>query len=290
MVTKTHKQAVVPLHHEQDDPTIKYPESDGELLADNKFQAVAMVDSFSALEVYFAGSPEVYIGIDQLLYYILNDPTASVAPDLFAVFGAHGSHPRRSWIVSREGGIAPTFVLEIASESTWRRDATTKRAIYAQMGVAEYWRFDPEGAHYPVPLIGERLVSGEYEPIAVETDADGILRGHSDVLGLDLCVRQGDEEFEGRALLVLRLYDPATGEWLRSHQESEDERLAERQRAVSAEDRALAERQRAAAAQDLAAAAQQREAAAQEREAAAQERIRQLEAQMRRHGITPNDD
>ena len=262
MVTKTHKQAVAPLHHERDDPTIEYPESDGELLADNKFQAIAMVDSFSALETYFAGSSDVYIGIDQLLYYILNDPTASVAPDLFAVIGAHGSHPRRSWIVSREGGMVPAFVLEVASESTWRNDATRKRDIYAQIGVAEYWRFDPEGTHYPVPLIGERLVNGEYQPITVETDSDGILRGHSDVLGLDLCVRQGHEEFEGHTLLELRLYDPATGEWLRSHQESEDERLAERQRAD--------------AAQDLA--------------AAAQERIRQLEAQMLRHGITPNGD
>ena len=241
MVTKTDKQAVVPLHHERDDPTIKYPDSDGEPLADNKFQAVAMVDSFSALETYFAGSPDVYIGIDQLLYYILNDPTASVAPDLFAVMGAHGSHPRRSWIVSREGGIVPAFVMEVASEGTWQHDATDKRDIYAQIGVAEYWRFDPEGTHYPIPLIGERLVSGEYQPITVETDADGILRGHSAVLGLDLCVRQGIEEFEGRTLLELRLYDPATGEWLRSHQESED-------------------------------------------------RIRQLEAQMLQHGITPNGD
>ena len=232
MVTKTDSRAVAPTHYERDDPTIEYPESDGEPLADNKFQAVAMVDSFSPLEIYFAQRTDVYIGIDQLVYYILNDPTASVAPDLFAVFGARGSHPRRSWIISREGGIGPAFVLEIASEGTWRHDATGKRVIYAQMGVAEYWRFDPEGAHLPVPLIGERLVNGEYEPIAVETDADGILRGHSDVLGLDLCVR-GD--------LDLRLYDPAQGEWLRSHQESED-------------------------------------------------RIRQLEAQMLRHGITPNGD
>ena len=241
MVTKTDKQVVVPLHHDRDDPTIKYPDSDGEPLAETKLQAIAIVDSFSALENYFAERADVYIGIDQFLYYILNDPTRSVAPDVFAVFGAYGSHPRPSWIVSREGGLVPAFVLEVASEGTWRNDATRKRDIYAQIGVAEYWRFDPEGTHYPVPLIGERLVSGEYEPITVETDANGVLRAHSAVLGLDLCVRHGIEEFEGRTLLELRLYNPTTGEWLRSHQESED-------------------------------------------------RIRQLEAQMRRHGITPNGD
>ena len=267
MVTKTDRQVVAPLHHERDDPTIKYPDSDDEPLAETKLQAIAIVDSFSALENHFAGRSDVYIGIDQFLYYILNDPTVSVAPDVFAVFGAHGSHPRPSWIVSREGGIVPAFVLEVASAGTWRHDATRKRDIYAEMGVAEYWRFDPDGSYYPVPLIGERLISGEYEPIAVEADSDGILRGNSDVLGLDLCVR---------AEYQLRLYDPAAGEWLRSPQESEDERLAERRRAAAAQQRALA--------------AEDRAHAERQRAAAAQERIRQLEAQMLRHGITPNDD
>ena len=232
MVTKTHKQAVVPLHHERDDPTIKYPESDGEPLAETDAQFIPLTYAVSALRIFFASIQDVYVGGNMLMYYILNDPTASVAPDVFAVRRARGNHPRRSWIISREGGIAPTFVLEIASESTWQHDATRKRDIYAQIGVAEYWRFDPEGAHYPVPLIGERLVNGVYEQIAIETDADGILRGHSAVLELDLCVR-GE--------LELRLYDPSTGEWLRSHQESED-------------------------------------------------RIRQLEAQMRQHGITLDDN
>lgn len=246
MVTKTDRQAVVPLHHERDDPTIEYPDSDGELLAENKLQAIAMVDFFSSLETYFAESSDVYIGIDQLLYYALNDPTTSVAPDVFAVIGAHGSHPRPSWIVSREGGLVPTFVLEVASEGTWRRDVGDKRAIYAAIGVAEYWRFDPEGSYYPVALAGERLVNGEYEPIEIDSDSAGVLRGHSNTLGLDICAR-GE--------LELRLYDPANGEWLRSHRESEVERVA-----------------------------------AQERALAAEERIRQLEARMRLHGITPDDD
>ena len=246
MVTKTEKQVAVPLHHERDDPTIKYPDSDGEPLAETDAQFIPLTYAVSALRIFFADVQDVYAGGNMLLYYILNDPTASVAPDVFVVLGARGNHSRRSWIISREGGIAPAFVLEIASESTWRHDATRKRDIYAQMGVAEYWRFDPEGAHYSLPLIGERLVNGEYQPIEVGTDADGILRGHSDVLGLDLCVR---------AELELRLYNPTTGEWLRSHQESEDERIAAEQRAVAAEDR-----------------------------------IRQLEAQMLQRGITPNDD
>ena len=53
-------------------------------------------------------------------------------------------------------------------------------------------------------------MNGEYQPIEVDTDEDGVLRGHSDALSLDICAR-GE--------LELRLYDPANGEWLRSHQD-----------------------------------------------------------------------
>ena len=262
MVTKADKRLVVPSSYERDDPTIEYPESDGEPLAETDAQFNPLTYAVSALRIYFAGRRDVYVGGNMLLYYILNNPMASVAPDVFAVLGAQGNHSRRSWIISREGDIAPAFVLEIASESTWQHDATGKRAIYAEIGVAEYWRFDPEGAYFPVPLVGERLVNDEYEPIEVDTDADGILRGHSDVLGLDICVREGSEEIEGRMLPELRLYDPAQGEWLLSHRESEVERLA----------------------------AQERASVAQERAAAAEERIRELEAQMRLHGIAPEGD
>ena len=106
------------------------------------------------------------------------------------VFGAAGKHFRDSWIVWREGK-APDFVMEVASPSTWRRDAGEKRDIYAGMGVTEYWRFDPTGDHFTPQLVGERLAGGEYHPITLEMDSDGTLRGRSDVLMLDICARQG---------------------------------------------------------------------------------------------------
>ena len=43
---------------------------------------------------------------------------------------------------------APAFVLEIASESTYRTDPGEKRSIYAGMGVSEYWQCDPAGGHF----------------------------------------------------------------------------------------------------------------------------------------------
>ena len=60
-------------------------------------------------------------------------------------------------------------------------------------------------------LIGEQLSGGEYRQLPLQRDGDGILRGHSALLNLDICVRPGQE---------LRLYDPAAGQWLLTPEES----------------------------------------------------------------------
>jgi Uma2 family endonuclease len=40
--------------------------------------------------------------------------------------------------------VAPDLVVEILSPGTRRRDLTTKRELYAQSGVPEYWTVDPD--------------------------------------------------------------------------------------------------------------------------------------------------
>ena len=199
-----------PSEETEDDLSIEYPSSDGEPMAESKLQYVPLTDTVSSLENHFINRTDVFIGGDMFVYYRMNDNTTRVAPDVFAVFGATGKHLRDSWLVWREGK-PPDFVMEMASPSTWRRDVTEKRVIYAAMGVAEYWRFDPTGECFTPALAGERLTEGEYRPLPLDTD-DGILRGHSAVLGLDICVKPG---------LELRLYDPESGQWLRTHRESE---------------------------------------------------------------------
>ncbi len=86
-----------------------------------------------------------------------------------------------------EVGKPPEFVLEVASETTARRDETVKRDTYARFGVSEYWRFDRTGGRYYVAaLAGDRLVEATYQPIPTTTDAEGIIRGYSPALGLEL--------------------------------------------------------------------------------------------------------
>ena len=86
----------------------------------------------------------------------------------------------------------------------------SKRDIYAQVGVPEYWRYDPTGGElYGSPLVGERLVDGEYEPMELTTPPDGVLKGFSPALGLSL--GWNDQR--------LYLYDNNTGEYLRNYRE-----------------------------------------------------------------------
>ena len=212
-----------PAPDEEEDLSIEYPSGDGEPMADNDWQWIAMADTALALRNRYAGRTDVYVACDMLMYYRMNDVSASVAPDVYAVFGANGNHRRDSWLVWREGK-APDFVLEVASPRTWQQDAGRKRNIYAAMGVTEYWRFDPRGDFFVPELIGEQLSGGEYQPLPLQEDTDGTLWGHSSVLGLDICVRPG---------LELRLYDPAAGQWLltpeegyAAHQEAKAARLS----------------------------------------------------------------
>ena len=233
-----------------DDLTIEYPEEDGEPLAETDFQAIPLIYAVTALRARYADREDKYVGGNMLLYYRMNLPQFSVAPDVFMVDGARGNHKRRSWFTWREDA-APAFVMEIASDTTWRHDGAGKRVIYAEIGVIEYWRFDPTGECFSPALIGERLVEGEYQPIEVAEDEGGALRGYSEVLRLDICVLPD---------LELRLYDPEQEEWLLNYDEEQAARQAAELQAQAAELQAQTER---------------------DARQTAEERIRELEALLR---------
>jgi len=264
MVTKPAKPASAHFPYdgdEVDDLTIEYPSSDGEPVAESDYQYTPMSYAVSSLRVRYHGREDVYIAGDMLVYYRMNQRNVRVAPDVYAVFGVTGNHRRDTWLVWREGK-APDFVMEIASPGTWRRDVGEKRDIYARMRVQEYVRLDPTGQCFTPALVIESLDGGIYRPRPVTMDADGILRGYSAVLELEICVLPG---------LELRFYDPATGEWLRSHQESETALRAAEAAKQAAE---VGLQQSEAARQRFEAAKQRSEAARQ----AAEAELRQSEA------------
>lgn len=210
---------------EYDDPNIEYPSSDGEPMAESQRQYNPLTDTVAGLSEQYRGRDDVFVAGNLLVYYRMNDNETRVAPDVFVVFGALGKHPRDSWQTWREGK-APDFVMEIASPSTWERDAGEKRRIYAGMGVTEYWRFDPTGECFTPRLIGETLSGGQYQRLPLESDGAGMIWSRSELLGLDICVLPG---------LELRLYDPAGGQWLLTPQEKETALLASEEARQTAE-------------------------------------------------------
>ncbi len=256
-----------------EDPSIEYPDTDGEPMAESEEQLLAMIDAISVLREWYADNDDIYVGGDLMIYYRMNDNQTRVAPDVFMVLGTHKGR-RRSWRVWQEGK-APDFVMEMASGSTWRRDMREKRDIYTTLDVTEYWRFDPSGDHFTPHLIGERLVDGEYRPLPVETGEDGTLRGYSEILGLDIYVLPG---------LLLRFYDPVSRQWLLTLEEEASARQAAEtalQSEASARQAAETALQSEASARQAAETALQSEALARQE---LEEEIRRLRQQLSAEG------
>ena len=178
---------------------LEYPSSDGKPMADNDWQYAAIVYAKGALQEHYAHRPDVYVSGDLLIYYEEGNPRASVAPDVFVVFGAK-SHKRMVYKLWEEPK-APDFVLEVASPNTWKEDEGPKGELYARLGVREYWQYDPMGDLLPVRLRGRRLVAGAYEPQPVEREWGGTLVLRSETLGLELIASaDGDLHFREPAL------------------------------------------------------------------------------------------
>ncbi len=158
-------------------------------------------------------------------------------PDCVVAFGVDPEAiTERNGYVINEVGKPPDLVLEVASSSTGKFDYTVKPGIYAGFGVTEYWRFDRTGGSYhDAPLAGDRLVEGEYLPIALSTDENGVIWGRSQILGLDLCWEKGR----------LRFYDPAVQEYLPDLMETKSQLETEVMARANAEARADAEAARA---------------------------------------------
>ena len=166
--------------------------------------------------------------------YIIQGPDWGAAdaihryPDLFVAFDVDPiAYERSNGYVITEQGKPPDFVLEVASPSTANVDLGEKRADYAALGIPEYWRFDETGRHYGIPLAGDKLIGGEYVPIAVTELADGNLQGYSEVLNLYLRWERGR----------LGWYDPATGQHIPTYADQRYRAERERDARIRAETR-----------------------------------------------------
>ena len=213
-----------------------YPTSDDQPMAETALHAACMVHVASALGWWFKkhGRDDVYVGMNNFLYYERGNPRAVVAPDVYVVVGAPAHPPRDTYMLWKEPK-APDFVLEVTSASTRRNDERRKREVYAALGVREYFLYDPRAEYLAPPLQGWRLHEGAYRAMpSVTVLSNRGVAVVSEVLGLEL-----RDERDAR---MLRLRDPATGEVLLTHEESERAREeAERAREEETATRRAAE-------------------------------------------------
>ena len=207
--------------------TVDYPCSDGQPMAESQLHAECIMYVCKALQWHFeqhhaadrytsaapAGAGHgAYVGANMFLYYERGNREAVVAPDVFVVRGIP-VHLRDSYQLWREPK-GPDFVLEVTSKSTSDTDLVDKRALYASLGVEEYFLYDPRGEYLTPPLRGYRLEGDGYRRLTgVSRLPGGGPSLYSTVLGLAL----RDERESQR----LRLHDPATGRDLRTYRESE---------------------------------------------------------------------
>ena len=236
-------------------------------MAETDAQGIPLMYAVTGLRDFFLCRPDVYVSGNLLIYYQEGNFDASVAPDVFVVFGVP-NHIRPTYKVWEEGK-SPDFVMEITSRHTRRKDQGAKRELYESLGVREYWQYDPTGDYLEPRLRGMRLMGGEYEELTETRLGDGTLVMYSAVLGLEVRIEEGD----------LRFHDPETGESIstfteqrqgrqQAEREWQQERLArqqaERERQQEREARQQAERERQQAEQ----ARQQERQARQQAEAA----------------------
>ena len=211
-------------------PRVMLPDPDPWDLDVTTFEHV-LIHGYPAALIHHLASPETTIVISEIGASLR--PTTRYAdvrfPDLLIAFDVDPEARRASngYIVSEQGK-PPDFVLEVASSRTGRNDETVKRDYYLNMRVGEYWRFDSSGGQWhSAPLAGDRLVDGQYQPIPVEQGADGLFRGYSPALRLELHWEDGN----------LRWWDPVGNRYLETHFEVIAARSAAEARADAAEER-----------------------------------------------------
>ena len=215
---------------EIDYDNLSFNPDEPEPLPDAMYQYPVLQEILHILDMHITSlhpSEDVFRSSNTFICYDPSNLNVRVGPDFYAAFGVDAlAIERRRLYLPWEVGKPPDFVLEVGSVSTAVNDLVGKRRTYAQIGVAEYWRFDRTGGDfYGQPLAGEQLVDGVYQPLELTTEPDGILKGYSPILRLSLCWQ--DE--------MLTFYYRETGEYIRNLPREKAARLA-------AEDLARSER------------------------------------------------
>jgi hypothetical protein len=131
-------------------------------LAESYSHLYAILTTLEVLKQYLSDRLATVLA-DQFLYYSPGYPKLRVAPDVMVIFDVAkgGRDNYKIWEEKR----VPKVIFEITSAGMRNQDLEFKKNLYQQLGVEEYWLFDPRGGWIPEQLIGYRLYRDIYEPI-----------------------------------------------------------------------------------------------------------------------------
>lgn len=186
-----------------------YPESDGKPMAETDIHRDEMVNLILALQDYYRDDSQMYISGNLFVYYEEGNTKKKISPDVLVVRGVRKGQ-RRTYKIWEEGKV-PEVVIEVTSDETRYEDMYAKRELYQELGVKEYYLYDPTGDYLPNQLLAYRLHRSEYREVKPKQNV-----WKSPVLGLLLKI----ETYR------LRFYDARTGEKLLTPEEQAAARRA----------------------------------------------------------------
>jgi Uma2 family endonuclease len=143
-------------------PPIHYPAGDGQPVAETFDHLYVILITIEVLRQYLEEVQAVVMG-NQYLYYSQGYPRLRCAPDVMVIFGVE-PRSRDNYKIWEEGAV-PRVIFEMTSASTKDQDEGFKKDLYEQLGVEEYWQFDPKQDWIDGQLRGYRLVGDGYVPI-----------------------------------------------------------------------------------------------------------------------------
>ncbi|MFP4438695.1 MAG: Uma2 family endonuclease [Chloroflexaceae bacterium] len=202
----------------QQERNIRYPESDGQPMAENTRQFRWIVMIKENLETLFQDQADVFVAGDLLWYPVEGHPKICRALDAMVVFG-RPKGDRGSYQQWEENGIVPQVVFEVRSPTNGFREMLDKLEFYDTYGVEEYYTYDPDPQRND--LTGFRRQDDRLRPI------EAINGWVSPRLGIRF-------DTSGSELRIFR----ADNAPFRSHQELARERDTERAARQQAEQRA----------------------------------------------------
>lgn len=176
---------------------IEYPESDGMDMGETELHKFWCARLEQLLKWRYRNR-QVYVGGNLMLYYSEGEPHENICPDVMVVKDCP-PEPMRDTFKIWEEGRTPSVVFEVISRSTRQRDQAFKPALYGEIGIQEYFLYDPRGQFMAPALVGYQFHAAKTERL--ELDREGRLNSesldatlHLDGFNLVICDRAtGDE-------------------------------------------------------------------------------------------------